>query len=80
MPLTVNVYGTDSEGNKDEDYCIYCFRDGSFTKNCTMDEMIEHCSQFIEEVNRHVTKPMTRDEYKKMMYGYFPMLKRWKRQ
>ena len=25
------------------------------------------------------TEPMTKDEYKKMMHGFFPMLKRWRK-
>lgn len=31
------------------------------------------------EVNKNMPKLMTRDEYKQMMYGFFPMLKRWKK-
>ena len=44
-----------------------------------MDEMIEHCAQFIDEVNKNMPKPMTKEEYKQMMHGFFPMLKRWKK-
>ena len=31
------------------------------------------------EANKQMPKPMTKDEYKQMMRGFFPMLKRWKR-
>ena len=78
MPLTDEVLGTNADGSKNEDYCMYCFVKGNFVQDCTMEEMIEHCSQFVDEVNKHMPKPMTRDEYKEMMRGYFPMLKRWK--
>ena len=57
---------------------MYCYMDGKFTQDCTMDEMIEFCAQFVDEVNKNMPKPMTRDEYKDMMRQYFPMLKRWK--
>ena len=78
MPLTEELLGTNADGSKNFDYCQYCFKDGKFLQDCTMDEMIEHCAQFIDEVNKQMPKPMTRDEYVQMMRGFFPMLKRWK--
>ncbi len=79
MPLNDQVLGTNADGGKNEDYCIYCYKDGKFLQDCTMDEMIEHCSQFVDEVNKNMPKPMTKEEYKQMMRQYFPMLKRWKK-
>lgn len=79
MPLTEEILGTNADGNKNEDYCMYCYKDGQFLQDCTMDEMIEHCSQFVDEVNKQMPKPMTKDEYKQMLKEYFPMLKRWKK-
>ena len=78
MPLTNEILGTKTEGSKCEDYCIYCFKNGKFTKDCTMEEMIEFCSQFVDEVNKNMSKHMTKDEYKSMMRQHFPLLKRWK--
>ena len=78
MPLTNENLGTNADGSKNEDYCTYCYKDGKFTQDCTMDEMIDFCAQFVDEVNKSMPKPMTRDEYKDMMRQYFPMLKRWK--
>ena len=43
-----------------------------------MEEMIDFCAQFVDEVNKNMPKPMTQEEYKQMMRQYFPMLKRWK--
>ncbi len=79
MPLNEEVLGTNTDGSKNQDYCIYCYKDGKFLQDCTMDEMIEHCAQFVDEVNKQLPKPMTKDEYKQMMQGYFPLLKRWKK-
>ncbi|MBO7371886.1 MAG: zinc ribbon domain-containing protein, partial [Bacteroidales bacterium] len=45
----------------------------------TMDQMIEFCSEFIDEVNKGLPQPMTKEQYVQMMRGYFPMLKRWKK-
>ena len=78
MPLTQEILGTNADGSKNEDYCMYCYKDGKFTQDYTMEEMIEFCSQFVDEVNKNMPKPMTKDEYKGMMRQFFPMLKRWK--
>lgn len=80
MPLTrIEDCGTNADGSTNFDYCQYCYKDGKFLQECTMDEMIEHCAQFVDEVNKQMTKPMTKEEYKQMMRGFFPMLKRWKK-
>ena len=63
MPLTDDVLGTNADGTKNEDYCMYCYKDG----------------QFLQEVNKNMPKPMTKEEYKQMMQGFFPMLKRWRK-
>ena len=80
MPLTRNEdCGTDADGSINFDYCQYCYKEGKFLQDCTMEEMIDHCAQFVDEVNKHMPNPMTRDEYKQMMRGFFPMLKRWRK-
>ena len=78
MPLNAENLGTNADGSKNEDYCTYCYQNGKFTNDCTMDEMIEFCAQFVDEVNKNMPKPMTKEEYKDMMRQYFPTLKRWK--
>ena len=75
MPLTEDVLGTNADGSKNEDYCMYCYRDGKFLQDCTMDEMIEHCAQFVNAVNEGLEKPITKEEYIGMMKTYFPQLK-----
>ena len=52
MPLTDGLFGTNADGSKNEDYCIYCYKDGKFLQECTMEQMIEHCAQFVDEVNK----------------------------
>ena len=80
MPLTRNEdCGTEADGSLSFDYCRYCYADGHFLQECTMDEMIDHCAQFVDEVNKQMPQPMTKEEYKQMMRGFFPMLKRWRK-
>ena len=79
MPLTEGVLGTNADGSKNEDYCMYCYKDGKFLQDFTMDEMIEHCAQFVGAVNEGLEKPITKEEYIGMMKSYFPQLKRWRK-
>ena len=79
MPLTsADDCGTNTDGSINYDYCRYCYQGGKFLQECTMEEMIEHCAQFVDEVNKQQPKPMTREEYKQMMQNFFPLLKRWR--
>jgi hypothetical protein len=74
MPLMDDgLYGTNADGTKIEDYCIYCFKDGEFTSDRSMDEMMSFCIDKMIEVHPE----MDRDEASAMMKEVFPKLKRW---
>ncbi|HBI60555.1 MAG TPA: transcriptional regulator [Lachnospiraceae bacterium] len=76
MPMgnTNEMYGSNKDGSKNEDYCKYCFENGAFTSDCTMDEMIEFCIPHM--VKAH--SDMTENKARSMMKEFFPTLKRWK--
>ncbi|MFQ7087973.1 MAG: zinc ribbon domain-containing protein, partial [Bacteroides sp.] len=39
MPLQKNEeLGTNHDGSKNEEYFCYCYKDGAFTMDCTMDQ------------------------------------------
>lgn len=88
MPLTeeidshsvaeLNLLGTNADGSKNEEYCIYCYKDGAFTNDCTMEEMAEFCSKFVEEYNKNTGMNLTAEEYKQGLMQFFPTLNRWK--
>ena len=74
MPMADDeLYGTNADGTKNEDYCIYCFKDGEFTSDMTMDEMMKFCIDKMCEVHPEFNK----DEASAMMREVFPKLKRW---
>ena len=79
MPLTDEVLGTNADGSKNEEYCMYCYKDGKFTQECTMEEMIEHCAQFVGDFNKDSGMQLTREEAIGQMKMYFPHLKRWRK-
>ena len=77
MPLTPEILGTNADGSQNEEYCIYCYKDGAFTGDFTMEEMVEFCAQFVEEYNKNTGQNLTREEYKGVLRQYYPNLKRW---
>ena len=75
MPMgpTDEHYGTEVDGSKSKDYCKYCYENGAFTADCTMQEMIDFCVQpMVENV-----PGMTEAQARAMMNEHFPQLKRW---
>ena len=78
MPLSPEVLGTEKDGSKNEEYCTYCYADGHFTVDCTMDEMIELNLNYIDEFNKDSEVKYTVEEARKTMKEFFPQLKRWK--
>lgn len=80
MPLlTENQQGTEKDGSLSSDYCVYCYKNGEFLQQSTMEQMIEHCSQFADQVVLDSGEKMTKEAYVKMMREYFPHLKRWRK-
>lgn len=78
MPLQkAEDHGTNNDQTVNEDYCCYCYKEGAFTQNVTMDEMIHHCAQFVDEFNKDAEQKQTKEEAIAQMKLYFPTLKRW---
>jgi hypothetical protein len=40
--------------------------------------MIQFCAGFVDEVNKSLPEPITREQYIAQMRQWFPTLKRWK--
>ena len=78
MPLTDEIRGTNADGSRNEDYCIYCYKNGEFTQAFTMTQMIEFCLQFLDQWNAQAGLNLTPVQAKEQMLQHFPHLKRWK--
>lgn len=78
MPLdSEQLLGTNNDNSKNNDYCIYCYKDGVFTINCTMEEMIDISLKHMKELFKD--NPTFNDqEALNNMRSFFPKLKRWK--
>lgn len=79
MPLdSFEILATNRDSSKNEEYCIYCYKDGKFSSNCTMDEMIEESVKHMDESGMLKAQGKTKEEAREFMYSFFPDLKRWK--
>lgn len=79
MPIDESTFGTEADGSKNQDYCLYCYKNGHCTKDCTMDEMIELNLKYLDEFNKDSEVKYTIDEARATMKEFFPQLKRWKK-
>ncbi|MCL1904014.1 MAG: zinc ribbon domain-containing protein [Oscillospiraceae bacterium] len=71
MGITDEHYGTETDGKKSDDYCSYCYMDGKFKKEITLNEMLDIAVGFA--VDDTVTENQARRRLEKLM----PTLKRW---
>lgn len=74
MIMRENERGTNLDGSISEDYCKYCFSDGKFTKDETMEQMIESCIPFWINEAKGIDEKAARQE----LFSIIPTLKRWK--
>ena len=74
MPLfKEEEIGTNKDGSKNEDYCVYCYKEGEFTNNMTLEETIA------DSVNYAEMAGMTKEAMLKHANEVLPTLKRWKK-
>lgn len=67
------LFGTNADGSKNDTYCKFCFQNGKFGKNETLEEMIESCVPFL------LNDFPTEGDARKYLWSVIPNLKRWKK-
>ena len=72
MPLSDDYLAREPDGSFNEKYCKWCWVDGAFAQECTMEEMVEHC---VPLMPLGQTEPEACRTY---MRGLLPTLERWK--
>ena len=72
MPLEDGIISHDKDGFLNEDYCKWCFADGTYTYS-DMDELIDVCVQHM------VGEDFTEDQARTYMKNMLPKLDYWKR-
>ena len=72
MPLNDEVIGREKDGTLNEDYCKWCYADGTYTYS-NMDDLIRVC------VPNMVKEGFTEDQARSYMKQILPKLDYWKR-
>lgn len=70
--------GTERDGSKSEEYCVFCFQQGAFTHDITMEELVEHNLQTLDEWNKSAGLQLTEQEARLQLMEFLPTLKRWR--
>lgn len=79
MPLTgPETKGTEKNGIPSDEYCVYCYADGGFTRDMTMEEMIQSNIQYLDEWIKDTGVNFTEEEAIAELRKFLPMLKRWR--
>lgn len=74
MPIEdLNLQGTNDDGSKNNEYCLYCCKNGKFINDVSMEEMIEICVPHTSKNNPWPDEETARNAMKE----FFPKLKRW---
>lgn len=68
-----SFFGNNSDGSKNDKYCKYCFPNGNFSKDETLDEMVESCIPF--RIKNYPDEKTARENIKKDL----SLLERWKK-
>lgn len=79
MPMAAEFYSTNKDGSENTTYCNYCYKEGEFTSDITMEEMIRHCVKYLDEYNGASGTQLTEEEAVEGMRKHFPTLLRWKK-
>ncbi len=75
MPLTdPTLRGSEADGSPSKHYCKYCYQNGKFTGDMTMEQMIDFCAPMMTKEN----PGMTEADAKEQMHKFFPQLLRWR--
>lgn len=72
MPLEDNIISRDKDGTLNEDYCKWCYADGTYTYS-NMDDLIDVC------VGHMVNENFTEEQARSYMKQILPKLDYWKR-
>ncbi len=71
--------GTERDGSKSEEYCAYCYQQGKFTQDITMEIMLEHNLKDLDEWNKANGLQIPEHEARAQLMEFLPTLKRWKK-
>lgn len=74
-----SLLGTNADGSRTEKYCCWCYKNGEFTMDATLEGMIAHNLEYLDEFNAVGGTNFTPDEARGQLSEYLPTLERWRK-
>lgn len=71
-------FGTESDEGISLDYCNHCYRDGSFSSERSIDEMVESNLKYLEEYNKETGSSFSEEDARTVLRAHLATLKRWR--
>ncbi len=71
-------YGANGDGTLNQEYCTHCYQNGAFTRDVTMEEMLENNLQYLSHWNEETGNNYTVEEARPLLREFLSSLKRWK--
>ena len=81
MPLRFDVeeyLGTNADQSHNDEYCYYCLKDGEYTVDIPMNEMVDIWVKYTDKYNWYSGTNYTPQELKTLLNKRLPALKRWR--
>lgn len=81
MPLRFDVeeyLGTNSDHSHSNEYCYYCLKDGNYTVDIPMNEMVDIWVKYTDKYNWYSNTNYTPQELRTLLNKRLPTLKRWR--
>lgn len=81
MPLRFDVeeyLGTNSDHSHSDEYCYYCLKDGEYTVDIPLGEMVDIWVKYTDKYNGYSNTNYTPQELRTLLNKRLPTLKRWR--
>lgn len=72
-------FGTNADGTKNTEYCNYCYQNGAFTRDVTIEEMLETNLEYLNHWNEETGNNFTEEQARPILREFLTTLKRWKK-
>ena len=70
--------GTNADATPNREYCSYCYQNGAFTHDATMEEMLETNLKYLDHWNAETGNSFTPEQARPILREFLSTLKRWK--
>lgn len=81
MPLRFDVeeyMGTNDGGSRSDEYCYYCLKEGKYTVDIPMSEMVDIWVKYTDKYNDYSGTDYSPEELRTVLNKRMPTLKRWR--